>query len=195
MLLISLLYAFGNYTQLYTILWETLPGLKFFRYPSKIAFFVTFALSILAGMGLDRISAKLKVQNSKFKNADIYLGFLIVGITVSDLLIFNVYGLRKLVKAGDWLKNPPAADFLKDKIGNPYNFKLYSHGTNNMDYKFARDPDVQKTIQNILPRDFNMIYGIPNNREWVALFIETQTGLNQERTILDFENKRLMMNY
>lgn len=191
MLLLSLVYAFGNYTQFYTILWETLPGLKFFRYPSKIAFFVAFSLSILAGCGYDLATSKLY---TRFKNKN-YNKYLIgaLALLVLDPLIFNIWGTRKLVKGSDWLKAPPAAEFLKDKIGSPYNFKIYSHGTNNLDYGLARDAEVQKKVQNILPRDFNMLYNIPNNREWVVLFIETQTGLNQERTVLDYENKRILL--
>ncbi len=193
MMLVSIIYAFGNYTQLFTILWQALPGLKFFRYPSKIAFFITFALSILAALGMDAISAKFHKKYKKHKIVnDIFIA--IVFISLSDLLIFNVYGFRKLVKVRDWLSPPPSALFLKDKMGDPYQYRLYSHGTNNMDYAWGRSADMQKTIQNLLPRNFNMLYGIPNNREWAVLFIETQTGLNQERTIFDFENKRLMIN-
>lgn len=189
LLIFTLIYAFGNYTQLFTILWQTIPGLKFFRYPSKIAFFVTFSLSVLAGMGLDTLKTNSKLQITNYK----WLGYAIMGISLADLLYFNVFGTRKLVKGSEWLKPPPAAEYLKDKLRLPYEARLYSHGTNNMDYNRARDPEIQKTIQNLLPRDFNMLYGIPNNREWVVFFIETQTGMNQEKTILDFENKRLLI--
>lgn len=189
----SLIFGFGNSTQFFSLIWQVLPGLRFFRYPTKIAFFVQFCLVILAGVGFDWLFARLyqKVNNKKA----LYLGsFALLGIILADLLIFNVFGIRKLVDAKEWLAEPPAAKLLKEKY-DLKNFRLYSHGTNNMDYKWGRDFEMQKVIRNLLARDFNMIYEIPNNREWAVLFIERQTGLNQGRTILDFENEQLLFPY
>lgn len=190
LLVSSLVYAFGRSTQFFVLLWQTLPGLKFFRFPTKIAFFIAFSLSVLAGLGYDHFSTLFE---KRFKSKANFNYFLAAIITIStlDILIFNVFGTRKLIDAKKWLEPPPTATYLADKFEKPYNFRLYSHGTNNLDYDKARDFNVQLGVRNILPRDFNMIYGIPNNREWVVLFIERQTGLNQTRTSIDIENQQL----
>lgn len=194
LLLITFTYAFGRSTQIFTLVWETLPGLKFFRYPTKIAFFIVFTLSVLSGMGYDYFAQRVR---DRFKGSKTFYLFTIgvLAIIIVDVSIFNIYGTRKLVDAKWWLEKPEIVNLLEDKITLPYTQRLYSHGTNNLDFKWARDSEVQKSLQNLLMRDFNMIHNVPDNREWVVLFLETQTWLNQPRTILDFENKQLGFPY
>jgi hypothetical protein len=163
--------------------------LKFFRYPTKIAFFVAFSLSVLAGLGFDGLLAKLV---DRYGRKELIYGG-VIAISLIDILYFNVFSLRVLVDADKWLSEPPIVERISGDFSLPYNFRLYSHGTNNLDYDKARDFQVQLGLKNILPRDFNMIYEIPNNREWVVLFLTRQTGLNQARTILDYENKQLLL--
>jgi len=52
-LLISLILALGQYTPLYRFLHEWLPGLSFFRYPSKTLIFSSFLIALLSGLGLE----------------------------------------------------------------------------------------------------------------------------------------------
>lgn len=52
---IGLLMAAGKFTPVYGILHAWLPGLKHFRMPTKFYLYVAFALSMLAGIGLDSL--------------------------------------------------------------------------------------------------------------------------------------------
>jgi hypothetical protein len=114
-----------------------------------------------------------------------------LAVVIIDVWYFNVFSLVKYVDAKEWLKKPEAAEILIDNY-DLTNYRLYSLGTINLDYKWARDVEMQKGLKNTLFRNFNMLYGIPNNQEWAALFIEHQTGMNQERTILDEQNQAIL---
>lgn len=52
---ISVLISFGKYTPVYWAAWQVLPGVASFRDPSRFLFITFFALSVLAGFGVDLI--------------------------------------------------------------------------------------------------------------------------------------------
>jgi hypothetical protein len=56
--LLSLLMAFGAYTPLYKILYDTLPGLHLFRIPSRTNCLLTFSLAVLSGFGCNHLLTK-----------------------------------------------------------------------------------------------------------------------------------------
>ena len=49
------LIAMGGYTPLYGILYQLVPGFSFVRAPSKFLFFASVFLSVLVGLGIDRL--------------------------------------------------------------------------------------------------------------------------------------------
>lgn len=53
--LLSLLLALGENTPLFPLIYRLLPGLSWLRVPSRFWLLATFALVVLAGMGLDRL--------------------------------------------------------------------------------------------------------------------------------------------
>lgn len=56
-LVISMLWALGGNTPFYRIVYALVPGTKFFRAPSTIFFVTTFAVSVLAAFGAERLLA------------------------------------------------------------------------------------------------------------------------------------------
>jgi len=189
LLLGAFAYGLGRSTQIFSILWETLPGLKFFRYPVKILFFIDFALAILAGFGFDGLIdlvAKRSGDQHQAKRMVLMAGVIIMAVVFADLFFNNVLRVRTLDADKDWFSLPPVAEFLQKALAGG-EYRYYTHGTNNIDYQLARNVGMQREFQNILPVDFNLIYRIPSNREWFALFLERQDKLNQERTMIDAE--------
>ncbi len=77
-LALGLLLSFGRYTPLYYFLYRIMPGFELSRYPIKFFFMVAFALTILAGMGLDYfhkgIGSDLKLK--EFLKALLALAFI-----------------------------------------------------------------------------------------------------------------------
>lgn len=54
-LVVSTLWALGGYTPFYHLVYAIVPGTKFFRAPSTIFFVSTFAVTLLAAFGTDRV--------------------------------------------------------------------------------------------------------------------------------------------
>lgn len=57
---VSVLMAFGKYTPVYWLAWQVLPGVGSFRDPSRYLLITFFALSVLAGFGVDAIVAEVR---------------------------------------------------------------------------------------------------------------------------------------
>ncbi|MBX9927491.1 MAG: YfhO family protein [Gemmatimonadaceae bacterium] len=53
---ISLFWALGGYTPFYQLVYAIVPGAKFFRAPSTIYFVTTFAVALLAALGVQRVA-------------------------------------------------------------------------------------------------------------------------------------------
>jgi hypothetical protein len=54
-LVVSLLWTLGGYTPFYRIIYEIVPGTKFFRAPSTMMFLAMFSLAVLAALGTERV--------------------------------------------------------------------------------------------------------------------------------------------
>ena len=55
--LIALLWALGESTPFFRLVYELVPGTKFFRAPSTIFYITTFAIAVLAALGTERLMA------------------------------------------------------------------------------------------------------------------------------------------
>ena len=101
------------------------------------------------------------------------------------ILLFRFFGVSIGLVAHDY-------DTLLTNTGWLFVFWWFSYAyileARNLDYQTTRDLKHQKDYQNILPVDYNMIFRLPSNREWVALFLERQQNMNRMRTSLDPEN-------
>ena len=58
LLIVSVLWALGGYTPFYQLVYNLVPGSKFFRAPSTIIFIAAFAMSGLAALGAERLLRK-----------------------------------------------------------------------------------------------------------------------------------------
>jgi len=192
LLVFSLIWGLGRSTQLYALLWEAIPGMRYFRYPVKILFFIEFCLAILAAFGLDYLVNTLREKRENFRR---YLRFvlpLFILVVFLDLYINNGLNLQPIISGKEWFEKPKTAQFLQEELKKEF-FRIYSHGSNNLDYRLVRDIPIQKEFQNLLFIDFNMIYRIPANREWFVLLLDRQTKLNQFNTKLDLEKATLTL--
>lgn len=191
LLLLALLLSLGRSTQVFSIIWETVPGLKFFRFPTKWLFFIEFTLSILAAFGFEWVLGKMgklvKLGPTSPRGAGLrgvkILGLLGVIVVFGDLY-FNNLPLQPRVKNNFWFTDPPVMEIIKGGL-NEGHFRLYSHGTNNIDYGTIKDLELQKEFLNILPPDTNIPFNLPSNREWYSLFLARQQKLSRLNTNLD----------
>jgi hypothetical protein len=84
LLVISLIYSFGKYTPVWSVLYYYIPGFNLFRTPARILFIYTFSLSILSGIGLDLL---MKEKKLRFY----YIFFFIALIGVIVFMYFLLY--------------------------------------------------------------------------------------------------------
>jgi hypothetical protein len=188
----AFLWGIGKTTQFFTLFWETIPGMKFFRYPVKILFFIEFTLAILAGFGLNYLLNFVKAKRVNLKRFIPWLGLAAVLIVFVDLYFNNFLSIQPVINGKDWFSTPESAKFLQGELEKGY-FRIYSHGSNNLDYNLARDVKMQKEFKNLLFIDFNMVYKIPANREWFVLLVDRHTRLNQANAKLDFDKAELSL--
>ena len=65
-LIISLLWTLGGSTPFYYIVYELVPGTKFFRAPSTMMYVSMFAVSVLAAFGAERVLASFQALSNRF---------------------------------------------------------------------------------------------------------------------------------
>jgi hypothetical protein len=238
--LFTYLYAVGRSTQLFAVVWEVVPGLKFFRYPVKGIYIIEFSLAILAAIGLDRVNDliinkaknKNKIENKNNtqkseigsknilikdialehvkgnyagkKPVEKYIILTIIVLSYVDLWLFN-RPIQPTIPSEEWLKPPEFARKIQAEIKKENssfvpnqqtlstftNWRVYSHGTNNVDFTRIFDYTLQKELQNVLHVDYNMIHNIPINREWAVLFLQRQSVLNKINTTIDMDKGEL----
>lgn len=186
LLILTLLLAIGRSTQLFTIFWEIVPGLKFFRFPTKWLFFIEFTLALLAAFSFDWLLSKI-TQKTWVRTLSIG----VVLIVFLDLY-FNNLPKQPMANAGLWFTDPPVVETVKNGM-MAGNYRLYSHGTNNLEYGSVKDVELQKEFLNILPPNTNIPYGLPSNREWYSLFLARQQKLTRLNTTLDPQNGTLKL--
>lgn len=185
----AFVFALGSSTQLFTILWTVVPGLKFFREPVKILFLIEFCLAVLAALGLDRVRAIKGYQGLSGAIRGILMAG-IIGFTFFDLYFNNALRIAPVVSAKDWFTPPPTAAFLEKELKKG-SFRYLTTGTGNLDYSLARDYQIQKELQNLLPPNFNLLFKIPSYQEWVVLFLRRQQEFNQVGWGVDYLNKKI----
>lgn len=178
LLAFALLFSLGRSTQVFAIFWKVVPGLKFFRFPTKWLVFIEFTLALLAAFGFDFFWDKVKKKPVAF-----ILAGGVVLIVFLDLFFSN-RPLQPTLKASFWFCQPPVVATIKEGLEEG-NFRLYSHGTNNLDYATVKDFKLQKEFLNILPPNTNILFDAPSNREWYTLFLARQHQLTRLKTTLD----------
>ncbi|MDO8657207.1 MAG: YfhO family protein [Candidatus Levybacteria bacterium] len=181
----AFIFGLGQSTQLFTILWNIVPGLKFFREPVKILFLVEFSLIILAALGFDQILKILEKRKVHSKKIFIF-SIVIIFIIFFDLYLNSVRVILPVIPASPWFTKPQSVSFLEKELNNS-DFRIHSCGVGNLDYSLTRDYKIQKDLQNVLPPNFNLLYKIPSSQEWVVLFFKPMIDLNQES--LSFNSK------
>jgi len=122
-ILVGVFLGLGKYSPIYELAWEYLPGMSFFRVPSRFFLLTIFALSVTAAYGFGYLFNKIK---SKFQSKNFYKFTLIIIIVlvVGDLFIFaRRYNTN--INADNWLREPRSVEFLNQDTAP---FKIYGYG-------------------------------------------------------------------
>ncbi len=187
LLTLTYIYAVGSSTQVYTLIRETIPGLKFFRLPLKSLFVIEFSIAMLASIGLDQF-----IENKRNVNQMTIVGMIILAISYGDLFINNS-SVIPTINASRWLEMPESAKYIQSKYPNTqfHEWRVYSAGVDILGNNQVLNQDLQYGFKNLIYQDFNMIYNIDSSQGYTGLFIKRHHDLNSNHLIIDFKNSQI----
>jgi hypothetical protein len=155
--IVAFLIVLGNNTPFFRLAFEVVPGMRFFRFPSRLLFVVDYCLVILAGFSVSGFEASFQKRGARA------FAVIIVAVVAADLLFFQ---LRQngYADLDSWRTPPRTAEFLKKDTTL---FRIHSPGasvTHQYAFTLARgwSGDVQPYIaqREFLQPSLNVLYGL-----------------------------------
>jgi hypothetical protein len=116
------LLVLGPHTPVFAAAFHVVPGMGYFRFPTRLLFLVDFSIAVLAAAGMRALTAR---EGSFPRGAA--LAPLLVGLTTLDLWYFQVRQ-NPVISAAEWRRPPRTAELLQQQ-GGPDLFRIYSLGT------------------------------------------------------------------
>ena len=184
---ISLLLALGRATPFFKLFWLVVPGMKFFKYPTRFLVFTEFSLAILAGIGFEQILtltrnprktrfARHGAQKLRYNKITGLLGYWVTGLLFLDLFINN-RPINPTTDPKTWFQPPPIVSFLNQNLGHN---RFHALRTTPFDYPLIENPQDQFELKNLLPANFNLLYQLRQTDTLTGLLLSRHSQLNQE---------------
>ena len=156
----------GPNTPLYELVFYAVPGMKFFRFPTRFLFLVDFGLAALAAYGLTTLSGRF----SGSQRATV--GYLLLAITIVDLFFFQLRQ-NAIVDYDTWSAPPK----ITSSLSNDHDlFRVYSPGASEAHkaaFSAARgwESDLSPYIRQreFLQVNGNVLYGISSPEGYIPL--------------------------
>ncbi len=158
----------GPATPLYKIVFNVLPGMDYFRFPTRFLLIVSFSLIALACIGFSELSRQRSAKESGARSSNIFglmtpIEWGLVAAVVADLWYFQPR-LNPIVDTSAWRQSPKAAEIL---MADTSMFRLYViGGTDSHKLTFAKAKGWEGNLQPYIDqREFlqpnsNVLYGI-----------------------------------
>ena len=161
-LLGSFLLVMGSLTPVFKIFFYLVPGMNYFRFPTRFLLFTDLSLAILAGMGL----AKFFMKRSYRITAIVFV------ITLADLWFFQVRQ-NPVVEMEKWEEMPETVKFLKQDQGLFRIFSPLSRLTHILTYREAKgwEGDLSPYLKQreVLQPSSNILYSISSCDGYINL--------------------------
>jgi hypothetical protein len=153
----------GPNTPVYEAVFHVVPGMRFFRFPTRFLLVVDASISILAALGVTHLLSRHSRKGNSNETRTSPAGYVILALVVLDLLCFQIRQ-NPIVDASDWLRLPKTARKIKEDQGL---FRIYSPGASEMHkLAFSRAKGWQGDLQPYIDqREFiqpglNVLYGL-----------------------------------
>lgn len=170
----SLLLAAGKATPLYEIVWTFIPGMSFFRQPTRILFYFQFFLILLAALGFNVLESRLATAH-RFRRCWLIFIIFTVAFNFADLFYFN---RRPLVigKAREWLSPPRYLNFL----GNTSDYRIASLKEGFFGYSALQNDYLLEFLKELSPADFIILFGGRTSDSYAQpLLLSTRRAFNE----------------
>ena len=158
--LVSIIFVLGPSTPVYKWAFAIIPGMNYFRFPTRFLLITDLSLIVLAGIGMTSIAEKL---NDKKRYGGIRFEFIILAITVIDLLYFQLRQ-NPIVDAEKWLQPPRSVEYINRDTTQ---FRIFCVGGNQahiQTFQQARgwEGDLQPFIdqREYIQPSSNVLYGL-----------------------------------
>jgi len=160
---IAYILALGPNTPLYEAFFYVIPGMKFFRFPTRFLLIVDASLAILAALGVSHLLARQGDRTKPRSDAMNPIGYAVLALVVLDLLYFQIRQ-NPIVDANAWVTPPKTVQKLQEDQSL---FRIYSPGASEMHKAaFSMAKGWQGSLQPYLDqREFiqpslNVLYGL-----------------------------------
>ena len=173
---VSYLLVLGPATPVYRFVFDYVPGMRYFRFPTRLLFITDGCLAALAALGLTRIVQQLlgrapRPAPSRSRRSLAVQGMFLLFV-VADLLYFQLRQ-NPIVDSSRWMAPPKTADILKQ---DPSLFRIFCVGGNRAHRKAfeqARgwEGDLQPFVdqREFLQPSSNVLHGISSPNGYANL--------------------------
>jgi hypothetical protein len=175
--LLSLLLVLGKFTPVHRIFHSFVPGFAFFRFPSRFLLYVDLFLALLAGIGLELASRRLRPR------AALGAGLAATLLAVADLSWFGRHH-NPVAEASRWLSPPPLAQLLAAEPA-PYRvYTLESSGAweraNELAQGWRGSLEPYYALRNLPMASANLSDGIPSLEFYLPSFYPTRLDVTRD---------------
>jgi len=161
-LICSFLLVLGAVTPFFKIFFYLVPGMNYFRFPTRFLLFTDLSLAILAGMGLTKFFVKRSYR----------ITALVFVITLADLWFFQARQ-NPVVEMEKWEEMPETVKFLKQDQGLFRIFSPLSRLTHILTYREAKgwEGDLSPYLKQreVLQPSSNVLYNLPSCDGYINL--------------------------
>lgn len=119
---VAYLLVLGPNTPLYELAFHGVPGMQFFRFPTRFLFIVDASIAILAALGTTQLLERI----GKKRDRTLTVGWALVACVLFDLVFFQLRQ-NPIVSMKEW-KSPPRTAQILQKDSTL--FRIYSPGSN-----------------------------------------------------------------
>jgi hypothetical protein len=169
---VSYVLVLGPATPLYKLVFEHVPGMGYFRFPTRLLIVTDVALVALAALGLTKLADQLAIAASRGSRLASAIPATLLAVTVCDLLHFQLRQ-NPIVDAALWLKPPQTVEILRQ---DPSLFRMFCLGGNHAHRRmFTRAGGWEGSLQPFVDqREFiqpssNVMYGMASPNGYANL--------------------------
>ncbi|MBI4810754.1 MAG: YfhO family protein [Ignavibacteriales bacterium] len=159
--LVSIMLVLGPNTPIYEFVFNFVPGMKFFRFPTRFLLITDLSLIVLAGLGFTDFINRFVKKNPKdsTRTAEIVL----LCLVIADLLLFQLRQ-NPIVEAEEWLNPPKSVEMIKQDTSWYRIFCIGGNQAHTLTFQKARgwEGDLQPFIdqREFIQPSSNVLYGL-----------------------------------
>jgi len=172
--IVAFLLVLGKHSFLYDLAFNIVPGMRFFRFSTRIMFIVDACIAVLAAIGATSLGAMVSAKGPKpaAVRRGSAVGLLLVAVVLVDLLFFQMRQ-NAIVDFETWKTPPRTAQKILEDRGT---FRVYSPGateTHKLAWRQANgwQGDLQPYVdqREFLQVNSNVLYGISSPEGYIPL--------------------------